>query len=88
MVVLVVAAGLLLMGGLRLWTYQGLAAGEAGKGKGERHPHIRRALTRLRNAKKDLLLAKPIYHGHRASAIKEVDVAIQQLEMDLKSVKK
>jgi F0F1-type ATP synthase membrane subunit b/b' len=50
----------------------------------ERHPHIRRALAELREAKQELEKADHDFGGHRAEAVKAVDQAIRQLEKALK----
>ena len=58
-----------------------VAAGE----KRERHPEIHRALRELREAKRDLEKAAHDFDGHRVEALKDVDHAIRQLELALKS---
>jgi len=50
----------------------------------ERHPHIRRAMTELREAKKELLGADHDFGGHRAEAVEAVTIALKQLETALK----
>jgi hypothetical protein len=48
------------------------------------HPHMRHALTRLREAHKALKESKHNFGGHRVKAIKDVDHAIHQVEEALK----
>lgn len=45
-----------------------------------RFPHMRRALTRLREARKQLEQAEDIFKGHREAALDHVDRAIKQCE--------
>ena len=73
----------LTLGGLGVWTFSSAEGGPK-----ERHPHIYRALNKLRAAKKDLQSAAHDYGGHRVAAIKDVDRAIAQLEKALKYDKK
>jgi hypothetical protein len=75
----VVLSGLTL-GGLGVWTF----SPAEGMEKNERHPHIHRALGKLRAARKDLQTAAHDYGGHRVAAIKDIDRAIAQLEKALK----
>jgi hypothetical protein len=80
-----------LMGGLLLGSV-GLRSADAvqpvpkagARKNNERHPHIRRALHELREAKKDLKTADHDFGGHRVEAIGAIDVAIKQLEVALK----
>ncbi|HLN27634.1 MAG TPA: hypothetical protein VK395_07800 [Gemmataceae bacterium] len=53
-------------------------------GEKERHPHIHRAITELREAKKELLTADHDFGGHRAEAVEAVTIALKQLETALK----
>jgi hypothetical protein len=69
------------LGGLGLWSTLSAAPEE-------RHPHIHRALMRLREAHKQLKEAKHVYGGHRAAAEKDVDRAINQLEKALRFANK
>jgi hypothetical protein len=78
-----VLAGLLL-GGLGWWTFDSVQ----GKEPAERHPHIRHALHKLREARKELRMSAHDFGGHRVAAIKDVDRAIHQLEKALKYDKK
>ena len=50
---------------------------------GERHPHIRRALYELREAKRQLLEAAHDFGGFRSEAIRTIDVSIFLLEKAL-----
>ncbi len=50
----------------------------------ERHPHIHRAITELKEARKELEKADNDFGGHRKEAIEAVDVAIRHLERALK----
>ncbi|HEV2970008.1 MAG TPA: hypothetical protein VGY55_08460 [Pirellulales bacterium] len=50
----------------------------------EHHPHLHRAIRELREARKELKDADHDFGGHRADAVKAVDVAIDQLETALK----
>lgn len=47
----------------------------------EPHPHIKRAITELVAARKDLVSAAHDFGGHKASAIAAVDAAIAQLRL-------
>ncbi len=49
----------------------------------EPHPHIRAALNELREARTELQTASHDFCGHRAAALKQVDVALQQLRQAL-----
>jgi hypothetical protein len=51
--------------------------------KTERHPHIRKALVELKEARKELKEADHDFSGHRVEAIKAIDVAIKQLDKAL-----
>jgi hypothetical protein len=46
----------------------------------ERHPHIRDAIKALREARTELREGARIFGGHRETALKAVDEAINQLE--------
>ncbi len=48
------------------------------------HPHLHRALARLREARRELEHAEEIFRGHREEAIGYVDKAIQQAEEGLR----
>ncbi len=48
------------------------------------HPHIRHALAEARLARDELKEAAHDYKGHRAKAVKALDVVINQLEKALK----
>jgi hypothetical protein len=50
----------------------------------ERHPHLRRSLHELREARKELQTGDHDFGGHRVEAIKAVDVAIKQIEIALR----
>ena len=54
----------------------------------ERHPHIRKAIAELREAKHELEIAPHDFGGHRADAVKECDEAIRQLQLALQYDKK
>jgi hypothetical protein len=56
--------------------------------KRERHPHLHRAITELKEAKKELEKADHDFGGHRVEAIKATDHAIKQLEKALEFDKK
>jgi hypothetical protein len=45
------------------------------------HPHIRRAVTELVSARKELQGAAHDFGGHKADAIAAVDAAIKQLKL-------
>jgi len=82
--VFVLSGGLLLAGaGLLPLTGHADAAALSQKDK-ERHPHIRRALHELREAKKELQTANHDFGGHRKEALEAVEVAIKQLDLALK----
>ena len=79
----------LLVGGLGLMATDTVQAGQKPAAeKNERHPHIRRALRELREAKKEMKTAAHDFGGHRVEAIEAVDAAIKQLEIALKYDKK
>jgi hypothetical protein len=50
----------------------------------ERHPHLRRSLHELREARRELQTADHDFGGHRVKAIEAVDVAIKQIEIALR----
>jgi hypothetical protein len=52
---------------------------------GERFPAIRKAVEDLRDAKAALEHAEGDFDGHRAQAIKEIDEALKQCELAVKS---
>jgi hypothetical protein len=52
--------------------------------KFEFHPHLHRAIHELKEARVELKEAKHDFGGHRERAIKDVDYAIEQLELALK----
>src|SRR4051812_9898974 len=52
------------------------------------HPHTHHALHELRHAHRQLKEAKHNYNGHREAALRDIHVAIQQLELLLKSARK
>jgi hypothetical protein len=88
-----VLAGGLLVGGFGVIATDSAVAGDknnkaAGAEKNERHPHIRKAIAELREAKKELQKADHDFGGHRVEAIEAVDTAIKQLEVALKFDKK
>ena len=68
----------LTLGGLSFWASLSAAPQK------ERHPHIHRALHKLREARKDLRTGAHDFGGHRVEAIKDVDRAIRQCELCLK----
>ena len=47
-------------------------------------PAIHRALTELRDARKELKEARHDFGGHREDAVRAIDAAIEQLELCLK----
>jgi len=53
----------------------------------ERHPEIRRALKKLREARTNLQKGSHDFGGHRAQALQLVDQAIQQCEQALQADK-
>jgi hypothetical protein len=56
--------------------------------KYEHHPHIHRAIHELKEARVELKEAKHDFGGHREKALKDVDYAIEQLELALKFARK
>lgn len=62
-------------------------AGAEGHHK-ERHPAIRRAITSLEEAKRDLQRADHDFGGHRKEALEQCDRAIAQLRLALQYDKK
>jgi hypothetical protein len=69
--------------------YKALKAREAGiyKGYGA-HPHINHAIVELRASLAEMRAAKHDFGGHRVQAIKDVEFAIEQLELALKFAKR
>jgi hypothetical protein len=55
--------------------------------KYDNHPHIRHSIVELKEARTQLKDAKHDFGGHREQALKDVDYAIEQLEICLKHVK-
>ena len=78
-----VVAGVLLLGGATALTYSNALASPAA----EKHPHIRKALEELREARKELREAAHDFGGHRKKALEAVDVATEQLDKALKFAK-
>jgi esterase/lipase superfamily enzyme len=74
------------------------AAGDNIKGAGKvdpgiykkytHHPHLHHAIHELREARTELQDAKHDFGGHRAKALRDVDYAIEQLELALKFARK
>ncbi|HEV3416525.1 MAG TPA: hypothetical protein VG056_06925 [Pirellulales bacterium] len=62
----------------------GIAPTPAHADEFEHHPHLHHAIRELRDARKELKDADHDFGGHRADALKAVDVAIEQLETALK----
>jgi hypothetical protein len=89
-IVVAVVIGGLLMGSTASLADDGPAKTTPNKvaGKYERHPHLRKALHELREARKELKTAAHDFGGHRVEAIEAIDVAIKQLEVALKYDKK
>ncbi len=56
--------------------------------KYEHHPHIHRAVHELKDARVELKEAKHDFGGHREKALRDVDYAIEQLELALKFARK
>jgi hypothetical protein len=83
-----VLAGGLLISGSGFLANQSADAGPQQLADRERHPHIRRALHELREARRELKEAAHDFGGHRVEAIQAVDVAIKQLEIALRYDKK
>jgi hypothetical protein len=79
LLVLVLGVGLVL-GGLGLWASFSAEA----KPPVEKHPHIHRALHKLREARRELQTGAHDFGGHRAAAVRDVDRAIAQCEKALK----
>jgi hypothetical protein len=82
---LIVAAGLIVAG--PTLSDNGTAAaypGPSGTAQKERHPHIRKAIHELREARRELVTAAHDFGGHRVEAVAAVDAAIKQLELALK----
>jgi transcription elongation GreA/GreB family factor len=76
----VVLTGGLLLTGLGLTSQAPAPAAQ----KEERHPHIRRAIEELREARRELRESDHDFGGHRKEAIEAVDRAIRQLEEALR----
>jgi hypothetical protein len=79
-----VLGGGLLLGGLGMIHTDPTVAQANAAEKKERHPHIRQALSELREARKELKEAAHDFGGHRKEAVEAVNVAIKQLEIALK----
>jgi hypothetical protein len=56
--------------------------------KYKHHPHIHHAIHELREARAELKNAHHDFGGHREKAIKDIDYAIEQLELALKFANK
>ena len=84
--VLLVSTGLIL-GGVGIGAYVVPNAVMA-REKEEHHPHIRKAIEELREARKELKEADHDFKGHRLEAIEACDKAIAQLEVCLRVDKK
>jgi hypothetical protein len=84
----VVLGGGLVLSGLGFLGSEANAQPKPGAEKRERHPHIRRALHELREARKELKEAAHDFGGHREDAVEAINVAIKQLELALKYDKK
>jgi hypothetical protein len=80
---LLVSAALIL-GGIGTGTFITSPEAAAREKESERHPHIRRAIEELREARKELKEADHDFKGHRDEAIEDCDKAIKQLEICLK----
>jgi hypothetical protein len=68
--------------------YKALKANPEWYKKFEHHPHIHRSIHELKEARVQLKEAKHDFGGHREKAIKDVDYAIEQLEVALKFARK
>ena len=79
-----VLSGALLLGGMGLLHTDPTIAQANAVEKKERHPHIRQAISELREARKELKEAAHDFGGHRKEALEAVNVAIKQLEIALK----
>jgi hypothetical protein len=80
--VIVLASGITL-GGICTLASPNASAGPPAE-KLERHPHLRRSLHELREARKELQTADHDFGGHRVKAIEAIDVAMKQLEVALR----
>jgi len=58
------------------------------KREAEQHPHIRAAISELREARRELETAAHDFGGHRKEALEAVDNAIKQLQQALQYDKK
>jgi hypothetical protein len=56
--------------------------------KYDHHPHIHRAIAELKETRVELKEAKHDFGGHREKALKDVNYAIEQLELALKFARK
>jgi hypothetical protein len=83
---LLVSSGLIL-GGVGIGAYD-LCNTAVARDKDEHHPHIRKALEELREARRELKEADHDFKGHREEALESVDKAIRQLEVCMKVDKK
>ena len=54
----------------------------------EHHPELRKAMRRLRDAKRDLEKATHDYDGHKAKAIEAINSALEELKAAVDSDKK
>jgi hypothetical protein len=69
--------------------FKGLKGRDASTYKGYAHyPHIHHAIHELKRSRDELMDAKHDYGGHREKALKDVNYAIEQLELALKFAKK
>ena len=68
--------------------YKGGKVGNEEYKKYAHHPHIHHAIHELKEARAELKNAAHNFGGHREAALRDVNLAIEQLELALKSVKK
>lgn len=59
-----------------------------GRERGERHPEIRKAIEQLKRAQDDMRHAAHDFGGHRETALRACDEAINQLQLALQYDKK
>jgi uncharacterized protein YukE len=68
--------------------FRGLAGDNSASRKSEQYPHIHRAVQELKETSTELKNAKQDFGGHRADALRDVNFAIEQLELALKFARK
>ena len=70
---------------LALASWTAVAPASGAEGEKEHHPHMRRAMHHLNQAKAELAAAKHDYSGHRAAALDDAQKAVEEIIAGLES---